>query len=101
MCTTNVSELAEELAHRWSRLFKERDWHQRLVLLTEIHEKLQEDLANLDALAELSPLFIERLVDTLNEAEVICFEHAHISANSAKESHRQLAYRFFLAHDSK
>lgn len=87
--------LADELVDRWSGALARRTWAERLQLLSDIHEKLKEDVDSLETFAELSPRFIERLVDRLGEPEVTCSEQAHIYANSRRGDHREAAGRFF------
>jgi hypothetical protein len=87
--------LAEELVDRWSGALKRRSWAERLQLLTDIHEKLREDVDSLRTYAELSPRFIAQVVDRLGEGEVTCEEQAHIYASSMRADHREAAGRFF------
>lgn len=94
---TDTDGLAEELVDRWSGALQRRNWPERLQLLTDIHEKLMEDVNSWETYAELSPRFIARLVDRLGEGDVTCEEQAHVYASSIRPDHREAAGRFFKA----
>jgi hypothetical protein len=96
----DTDRLAEELVDRWTAALARRDWPQRLELLTDIHEKLKEDVDSIETYAEVSPRFIGRLVDRLGYPEVTCEEQAHIYANSNRSDHREAAGRYFGAAQS-
>jgi hypothetical protein len=95
LAVMDTDGLVEELVDRWSGALKRRSWAERLQLLTDIHEKLREDVDSVKTYADLSPRFIARVVDRLNEGEVICEEQAHIYASSIRADHREAAGRFF------
>src|SRR5579863_8632228 len=86
-----AEQLAEELVMRWGPLFVDKSWAERLRLLNEVHEQLQEDLGDLDLYSEISPLFIRKLIVSLKSGPVQSIEQAQIYANSADELHRREA----------
>ena len=93
----DTDRLAEELVDRWSAALARRDWPERLQLLSDIHEKLREDVDSIETYADLSPRFIASLVDRLGDIEVTCAEQAHVYANSGRSDHREAAGRYFRA----
>ena len=91
----DTDRLAEELVDRWGTALARRTWSERLQLLSDIHEKLREDVDSIETYADLSTRFIASLVDRLGDAEVTCVEQAHVYANSRRADHREAAGRFF------
>jgi len=93
-----AEQLANELAERWAAIFAAKSWNERLELLNQVHEQLQEDLADLDLYSAVSPLFISKLIDRLEETPVTSLAQAHIYANSQKEEHRRVAGEWLAQH---
>ena len=86
-----VEDLAKELAARWVPQLLHKSWEERLKLLQQIHEQLQEDLEDLDLFSEISPILIREIIGGLPDAPITSFQQAHIYANSADHSHRRAA----------
>ncbi len=86
-----AEELAKELVVRWGPLFADKSWAERLPLLNEVHEQLQDDLGDFDIYAEISPIFIRELIEHLRGGMVQSREQAQIYANSADPEHRRQA----------
>jgi len=93
-----AEQLSTELAARWVRTFAAKDWRERLELLNQVHEQLQEDLRNLELYSAVSPLFIRKLIERLPNGPVRSLPQAHIYANSADEGHRRAAGEWLAAH---
>ena len=86
-----VEDLAKELAARWIPQLLHKSWSERLNLLQQIHEQLQEDLEDLSLFSEISPALIREIIDGLSDGPITSFEQAHIYANSADRDHRRVA----------
>jgi hypothetical protein len=93
-----IGRLIDELVDRWAPIMQSKSWARRLALLAEIHEQLLEDLGNFDVFAEVTPHFIAKLVDRLDDGEIGSEEQAHIYANSGDPRHRRLAGAWFQTH---
>jgi len=93
-----IEELAAELAARWAPLFVEKDWPERLKLLSEMHEQLQEDLGDMEVYCALSPVLIMELIEKASDGPVTSLEQVHIYANSAAEEHRRAAGEWLAQH---
>jgi hypothetical protein len=89
--------LAIELAERWYPLLAGKSWPERLALLHQIHEQLQEDLEDIAFYSRVSPIFIQKVVDALGGGPVLSREQAHIYANSGDPEHRRMAGAWFAA----
>ena len=87
--------LAEELAARWLPSLLRLSWAERLLRLHEIHEQLQEDLEDLDLYSKISPLFIKKIIEGLNDGPIATREQAHVYANSGDPGHRRDAGEWF------
>ena len=96
----DTDRLASELVDRWAGALARRTWPERLELMTDIHEKLREDVECIATYAEVSPRFIARIIDRLGGGEVTCAEQAHIYANSHRQAHREAAGRYFSGAES-
>jgi hypothetical protein len=91
-----AATLADELAERWTPMLRGRDWRERLALLHQIHEQLQEDLGDIELYSEVSPIFISEIIDALtDDTPITSTEQAHIYANSGNPEHRQAAGEWF------
>jgi len=86
-----VVSLAKELASRWVPQLRNKSWNERLRLLQQIHEQLQEDLEDLDLYSEISPQLIREIIERLPQEPIASFEQAHIYSNSADRRHRRMA----------
>jgi hypothetical protein len=86
-----VDRLVAELVSRWLPLFAGKDWPERLDLLHQVHEQLQEDLGQIELYSAVSPAFIRELLEGLSVSPITCVAQAHIYANSDDEFHRRLA----------
>jgi len=86
-----AEKLAAELAARWTSVFVSMSWPDRLGLLNQVHEQLQEDLHDLRMYSAVSPIFIRKLIEKLPDGPVNSVEQAHIYANSGDENHRRIA----------
>ena len=53
-----IESLTEELVKRWAPLLEPKSWPERLELLSEIHEQLQDDLGDLAIYSAVSRMFI-------------------------------------------
>jgi hypothetical protein len=92
MAITRAAEtLAEELAERWTSFFAPKDWPERLNLLQQVHEQLQEDLDDMELYCSVSSVFIRKLIERLGAGNIESPAQAHIYANSDSEEHRHLA----------
>ena len=98
MARKAVNDLAEELASRWAPIFVEKDWPERLGLLEEMHEQLQEDLGDMNIYCEVSPILISKLIESLSDGPVTSMAQVHIYANSASEAHRRAAGEWLAKH---
>ena len=94
----NIEGLAEELASRWAPFFIPKDWRERLDLLKEMHEQLQEDIGDMDVYCAVSPILIRKLIEKLSDGPVTSIEQVHIYANSAAEEHRRAAGEWLAQH---
>ncbi len=90
--------MAEELASRWAPFFVPKDWRERLDLLKELHEQLQEDIGDMDVYCAISPILIRKLIEKMAEGPVTSIEQVHIYANSAAEEHRRAAGEWLAQH---
>jgi hypothetical protein len=86
-----VDRLVGELVCRWLPLFKSKGWPERLDLLHQMHEQLQEDLGQIELYSAVSPAFIRELIDGLAESSITSLAQAQIYANSEEEGHRRMA----------
>jgi hypothetical protein len=86
-----IESLTDELVARWAPLFEPKSWSERLDLLNEMHEQLQDDIGDLDSYAIVSRTFIRKLVERLHGGGVSSAPQAHIYANSDDEQHRRAA----------
>src|SRR6476646_4195598 len=99
MAITSATEtLAEELAERWTSFFVPKDWPERLYLLHQVHEQLQEDLDDIELYCAVSSAFIRKLIERLGARDIESTEQAHIYANSDSEEHRYLAGEWLAEH---
>ncbi len=89
---TQVEALTDELAERWTALFEPKTWPERLQLLGQIHEQLQDDIGDLEVYSAVSRIFIKKLIARLDDGKpVSSTPQAHIYANSDDEDHRRAA----------
>lgn len=93
-----VDSLADELVSFWISLFEPKSWPERLELLNEVHEQLQEDIGDLDLYAAASPVFIQKLIERLNGGRIMSVAQAYIYANSGDEQHRRAAGEWLNLH---
>lgn len=93
--------LAAELVGRWLPLLRDGSWAERLALLNQIHEQLQEDLEDIELYSQVSPLFIRDIINELAEAQIDSKEQAHIYANSGAPEHRRAAGEWFARQPRK
>jgi hypothetical protein len=101
MAITSATEtLAEELAERWTSFFVSKDWPERLYLLHQVHEQLQEDLDDIELYCAVSSVFIRKLIERLGSRDIESTEQAHIYANSESEEHRYLAGEWLTQHSA-
>jgi hypothetical protein len=91
---------ALELAARWSAVLRDKNWRERLDLLHQIHEQLQDDLNDLELYCQVSPLLIKSLIDSLDGGLVTSTEQAHVYANSGDEAHRTAAGEWLAKHSA-
>jgi hypothetical protein len=91
---------ALELAARWSAILIDKDWRERLDLLHQIHEQLQDDLNDLELYCQVSPLLIKSIIDALHGGPVTSTEQAHVYANSGDEAHRAAAGEWLAKHSA-
>jgi hypothetical protein len=96
-----VERLAEELAARWAPFFERKGWSERLELLHQVHEQLQEDLGDLDLYCAVSPALIRKLIERWGGGAVTSSVQAHIYANSDDEGHRRAAGDWLGTHASE
>jgi hypothetical protein len=96
-----ASELADELVARWRPLLVDKNWPERLQLLHQIHEQLQEDLEDIAFYSRVSPIFIRKTIDDLGDGPIISREQAHIYANSGDPEHRRAAGEWFATQPRK
>jgi len=93
-----AQELAAELASHWSSILKPRSWADRLSLLHQVHEQLQEDVPDLKIYCAVSPLFIREIINLLAGGPVESLAQAHIYANSDDPNHRRSAQEWLAVH---
>lgn len=86
-----VDSLTDELVALWAPQFEPRSWSERLQLLNEMHEQLQDDIGNLEIYSSVSPTFIQKLIERLSGGPVSSAAQAHIYANSGNQEHRRSA----------
>lgn len=95
---SEVERLVAELTRRWLPEFEDKSWPERLHLLNEMHEQLLEDLGDIDLYCAVSPAFIRRLIETLEDGPINSVEQAHIYANSEAQEHRRAAGEWLAFH---
>ena len=96
-----VDSLVAELVSRWLPLFAAEDWPERLKLLHQMHEQLQEDLGQMELYSAVSPALIHELLEQLAAGPITCTAQAHIYANSDDERHRRMAGEWLDLHQSR
>ncbi|HYM01788.1 MAG TPA: hypothetical protein VET85_02515 [Stellaceae bacterium] len=101
MTNRTIEDLAEELCQRWAALFVQKDWSERLQLLHEVHEQLQEDLGDLAMYSAVSPVLTRKLIERLGDGPVTSTAQAHIYANSDDEEHRHAAGDWLARHQGR
>lgn len=101
MTNRTIEDLAEELCQRWATLFVQKDWSERLQLLHEVHEQLQEDLGDLAMYSAVSPVLTRKLIERLGDGAVTSTAQAHIYANSDDEQHRRAAGDWLARHQGR
>jgi len=94
----SIDSLTDELVSLWAPLFSPKDWRERLELLHEVHEQLQEDIGDIEVYSAVSPIFIKKLIERLQGGPVASAPQAHIYANSADEGHRRAAGEWLGQH---
>jgi len=94
---SQAEKLSTELAGRWAVVFAAKSWDERLELLNQVHEQLQEDLGDLEMYSTVSPMFIRKLIERLANGPVVSVAQAHIYANSQDEGHRRAAGEWLAA----
>ena len=97
---TKPSELVTELVDLWADTLAEKPWPKRLEMLNDIHEQLLADIGDFEAYCEVSPKFVEGLIDRWRVQRITCVEQAHIYANSGNESHRLAAGEWLKIHNA-
>ena len=95
-----AEKLASELAVHWVSMLKPKSWSERLSLLHEVHEQLQEDLRDLKIYCAVSPLLIREIIELLAGGPVESLAQAHIYANSDDADHRRAAYEWLAVHQT-
>ena len=96
---SEAEKLSTELATRWAVVFAKKNWAERLDLLNQVHEQLQEDLGDLEMYSAVSPIFIRKLIERLSDGPVASVAQAHIYANSEDERHRRAAGEWLAAQE--
>ena len=87
-----IETLTDELVRRWAPLFEPKSWPERLQLLGDLHEQLQDDIGDFDVYATVSRVFIKKLIACFNDGEpVSSSSQAYVYANSDDEKHRHAA----------
>jgi hypothetical protein len=86
-----IDSLTDELVSLWAPLFAPKDWPERLELLKEVHEQLQDDIGDLEFYSAVSPVLIRKLIEELDGGPVTSAAQAHIYANSDNQEHRRAA----------
>ena len=86
-----IDRLSDELASRWLLSLERKNWTERLALISEIHEQLKEDLADIELYCALSPVFVRKIIEGLAQETVADAAQAQIYANSESDAHRRLA----------
>jgi len=87
-----VEALTDELVERWATLFQPKTWPERLQMLGQMHEQLQDDIGDLEIYSSVSRIFIKKLIDRLDDGRpVSSTAQAHVYANSDDQDHRQAA----------
>jgi hypothetical protein len=92
-----AEELAVELAIRCKSALEPRSWPERLNLLHQVHEQLQEDLRDFELYCVVSPILVRELIDLLRGGPVASLAQAHVYANSSDAEHRRAAGEWFAA----
>jgi hypothetical protein len=93
-----IDSLTDELVSLWAPLFAPKDWPQRLELLKDVHEQLQDDIGDLEFYSAVSPVFIRKLINELQGGPVTSTAQAHIYANSEDHEHRRAAGEWLSKH---
>jgi len=96
--STYAEKQAAELAVRWATVLADKTWRERLDLLHQIHEQLQDDLNNLELYCQVSPILIKCIIDALDGGPITSTEQAHVYANSGDEAHRLAAGQWLAQH---
>jgi hypothetical protein len=96
-----AEELSAELANRWHAIFASKNWAERLNLLQQVHEQLQEDLRDFKMYCAVSPRLIRRLIELVSDGPVGSLAQAHIYANSDDERHRRAAGEWLNAYSAE
>ncbi len=95
-----VDGLVGELVSRWLPSFAGKEWPERLILLHQLHEQLQEDLGEIELYSAVSAAFIRELIEGLSAGPITCMAQAHIYANSDDHRHRRMAGEWLEMHQS-
>lgn len=93
-----IESLTDELVSLWAPLFAPKGWPERLELLKEVHEQLQDDIGDLEFYSAVSPVLIRKLIEQLQGGPVMSTAQAHIYANSDDQEHRQAAGEWLSKH---
>lgn len=88
-------DLAVELADRWLPAIEAAGWHDRLMLLNEVHDHLREEIPDFERFCDVFPRFIAELIDRLADPVIRSADQAHVFANSANPAHRNAAAAWF------
>jgi hypothetical protein len=93
-------ELASELADRWFKRLRTKNWSERLSALADLLEHLQETLGSMSRVGEIFPEVVAGIIHKLGDPKVDCLEQAHIYASSQDRLHRESAGDWFRRHAS-
>ena len=84
-------ELAIELANMWAGLLLDRNWDERLHLVADLHEYMQESIRDFADFCDIFPETVAEIIYRLNAPEVTSLEQAHLYASSRDPVHRDAA----------
>ena len=96
-----IESLTDELVSLWAPLFAPRNWAERLELLNQMHEQLQDDIGDLAVYSAVSPILIRKLIQRLEDGPVTSAPQAHVYANSDEQDHRRAAGEWLSQHTAQ
>ena len=94
-------ELATELAERWVKQLFNKTWQERLRVIADLFEYMQESIGDFSNFCEVFPDTIAEIIYRLGDQEVIAVEQAHLYASSRDVAHRDAAGAWIRQHGAE